>query len=183
MRTIILAATVAMLAGTAPVNGAVLTMGSSYAETCYRSAESRIFRRASLDACDNALASEALMVEDRVGTLVNRGILQMLAGRLGSANRDFDEALALDPTEPEAWLNKGIARMNAGDSKSALPFLEKAIELQTAKPQIAYYARGLAHEDTGNLKAAYADLRRAQELAPRWREPGIELARYQVRTR
>ncbi len=182
MKAVMLAAAAAVLTGTAPASASVLTMGSSYAESCYRSAESRIVRRSALDACDNALASEALMIDDRVGTLVNRGILRMIGGNLAGANRDFDDALALDATEPEAWLNKGIAQMKAGNSQAAVTMIDKAIQLKTTRPQVAYYARGLAHEDTGNLKAAYADLRRAQELAPDWREPMVELARYQVRT-
>lgn len=183
MKAVMLAATAAVAAGFAPAHASVMTVGNSYAESCYHSAESRIVRRAALDACDQALANEALMIPDRVGTLVNRGILRMIAGNLNAANRDFDDALALDASEPEAWLNKAIAQMNAGNSQAALASVNKAIELNPGKPHIAYYVRGLAHEDTGNLRAAYADLKRAQELAPKWREPVMELARYQVRSR
>ena len=183
MKAILLAATVAVISGVAPAQAAVVTWGSSYAEACYRAADARITHRRALDDCDRALTVEALMVHDRAGTLVNRGILKMISGNLSSAIRDFDSALALDPREPEAWLNKAIALMNGGNSQAALPLVNKAIDLRTSKPQIAYYVRGLAHEDTGNVRAAYADLRRAQMLAPKWREPMAELARYQVRAR
>jgi len=32
--------------------------------------------------------------------------------------------------------------------------------------EVAYYGRGLANEDTGNVKAAYADLKQAASLKP-----------------
>ena len=183
MKVLMLAASAALLTGITPAQGAVVTMGSSYAEACYRAADARVFHQRAVNECNQALANEALMRDDRVGTLVNRGILRMLAGNLQDANRDFDAAIALDSGEPEAWLNKAIASMNGGNSKAALPMIDKAIELKTTKPQVAYFVRGLAHEDLGNLNAAYADLRRAQSLAPKWRDPGVELARYQVKAR
>lgn len=183
MRAIVLAATAAMLTGISPAHASVMTVGSTYAESCYHSAEGRNARQSAIDACSNALGSEGLTTYDRVGTLVNRGILRMISGDLARANRDFDQALAINPREPEAWLNKGIAQMKAGDSRAALGHFDKAIELHTLKPELAYYVRGLVHEDTGNLRAAYEDLRRARALAPKWREPAMELARYQVSSR
>jgi hypothetical protein len=43
--------------------------------------------------------------------------------------------------------------------------------------------RGIAHEDAGNFRAAYADLQRARELDPAWSLPTVELQRYQVVSR
>ena len=183
MKAIMLAATTAMLVGITPAQAAVVTMGAGYAQTCYRAAEARVISRNALNACDQALTEEALVPYDRAGTHVNRGILKLLGRNYDAAIRDFDTALALDPNQPEAWLNKAIAEMNAGKSAAALPLVDKAIQLKTSKPHFAYYVRGLAHEDTGNVRAAYTDLKRAQALAPKWREPSVELARYQVRAR
>jgi hypothetical protein len=73
--------------------------------------------------------------------------------------------------------------MKAGNGRAALDLAARSIQLRTRRPAIAYYIRGLAHEQTGNLQAAYADLSRARALAPKWQEPAIELARYQVRSR
>ena len=56
-------------------------------------------------------------------------------------------------------------------------------ELGTERPEIAYYGRGLANEDVGNVKAAYDDLQRAVSLKPKWNAPAKDLARYQVRRR
>jgi NAD(P)-dependent dehydrogenase (short-subunit alcohol dehydrogenase family) len=83
----------------------------------------------------------------------------------------------------EPWLNLATLRLKQGKSAEALPLFTKAIELGAEEPEIAYYGRGLAHEDLGDLKAAYADLTRAAELRPTWAEPAKELARYQVRRR
>ena len=136
------------------------------------------------EVCDRALSGDGAMnSHDRAGTYVNRGILFMHMGHLDRANVDFDRALAIDSRLSEAWLNKGIAQMKAGNGRAALELTARSIQLRTRRPAIAYYIRGLAHEQTGNLQAAYSDLKRARQLAPRWSEPAIELARYQVRPR
>ena len=184
MKALLLAAGAALLIGIGPAQAGTFSIGSSFAESCFRAAESRDVSRTAREACDRALSNEeALTHYDRAGTHVNRGILFMHMGHLDRANSDFDQALGLDPRQPEAWLNKGIAQMKAGNNRAALELAGRSLELRTNKPAIAYYIRGLAHEQTGNLKAAYADLSRARALAPRWREPAVELARYQVRAR
>jgi len=76
-----------------------------------------------------------------------------------------------------------IMRFKQGKSAEALPLFSKAIELGTEVPEIAYYGRGLAHENVGNVKAAYDDLQRAVSLKPNWEAPAKDLARYQVRRR
>ena len=184
MKALLLSAGAALLIGTAPAQAGNFSVGTSFAEACFRAAENRDVSTSAREACDRALAAdEVLSQADRAGTFVNRGILFMHMGQLGRANLDFDRALAMDRRLAEAWLNKGIAQMKAGNSSAALELAGRSIELRTNKPAIAYYIRGLAHEQTGNVRAAYADLTRARALAPKWPEPAIELARYQVRSR
>ena len=183
MRAFMLAATAAVLTGITPAQASVLTVGGGYAATCYRSAESRVIDRNAFQACNQALSTEALAREERAGTLVNRGILSLIRGDYADANRDFDAALAIDPNQPEAWLNKGISFVKSGKSSEAIVLIDKALELGTRKPALAYYARAIAHEDSGNIRNAYSDLRRTVSLAPKWREPVMDLARYQVKPR
>ena len=38
-------------------------------------------------------------------------------------------------------------------------------------PALAYFGRGLANEDMGNIRDAYADYRRAAQLDPQWSAP------------
>ena len=184
MKALLLSAAAALLACSSPAQAGNFTIGSSFAEACYRAAEGRDVSISAREACEQALSGdEALSSYDRAGTYVNRGILFMHMGRLDQANSDFDRALAIDSRMSEAWLNKGIAQMKAGNGRAALELAARSLELRTRRPAIAYYIRGLAHEQAGNLRAAYADLNRARQLAPKWREPAIELARYQLRSR
>ena len=104
----------------------------------------------------------------------------MLNGEHRSAERDFDAALALHPSQADAWLNKGFLRLRRGEGQAAMPFLERALALKARRPALAYFARGIAHEQSGNLRAAYSDLVRARELEPGWSMPVEALARYQV---
>ena len=93
------------------------------------------------------------------------------------------QALKSDANNAEAWLNRAIVSLQQGGDAEALPWIEKSLALNTARPALAYYSRSIAYERTGNLRAAYADLRRAVELAPGWRAPLEDLKRYQVRRR
>jgi tetratricopeptide (TPR) repeat protein len=184
MKALLLSAGCLLLAGTGPAQAGNFSIGSSFAEACFRAAEGRDMSFSAREACDRALSGDgAMSAHDRAGTYVNRGILFMHMGRLDRANVDFDRALAINSRLSEAWLNKGIAQMKAGNGRAALDLAARSIQLRTRRPAIAYYIRGLAHEQTGNLQAAYADLSRARALAPKWQEPAIELARYQVRSR
>lgn len=182
MKAIILASTAALIASTAPAAASVVTVGGSMAESCYRAADARNATDSSLSDCNRALDEQVLSAHDRVATHVNRGILRLVRGEHRLAEADFDRAIAMDAGEAEAWLNKAIARYQQGDSASALTLAERALLLGTRRPAIAYFARGLANEDRGNLRAAYADLVRARELKPDWTAPAIELQRYRVRS-
>ena len=167
------------LAGAA--GGRVVVYGKSQAEACYHSSQLRVGTSQALDECNRALAEEPLSEHDRVATYVNRGIVKVHMGSAEAADRDFDRAIELDPSEPDSYLNKGLLRLRQDQSAAAIPLIEQAIAKQTSMPALAHYARGLAHERLGNLKAAYADLQRARALDPGWRLPIEQLARYQVR--
>jgi tetratricopeptide (TPR) repeat protein len=167
-----------------PVSAAqagVLTLGDGYARSCYESSVSENATPAAIATCDLAFAEQALDARDQVATHVNRGIIYYLSGNLRAANSDYDQALAMNPNEPEAWLNKGLSALKGGDSATAVAMFEKALELRTTRPALAYYGRAIANEDRGDLHQAYADLRRAHDLEPRWSLPGEELKRYVVR--
>lgn len=170
------------LAGTAgTAQASVMTVGGGFAESCYLAADSRNKTWQALDDCNRALQDEPLTLDERVATYVNRGILYLQRAAAAKAGADFDKALSMDPTQPEAWLNKAILTVKFGRSADARPMVEKALELKTRRPALAYYVRGMVNEDSGNLRAAYNDYKRARDLEPKWNEPAIELARFQVR--
>lgn len=172
----------AMAYPTTPTGAAVVTIGNSLARTCYESAEAREATEVTVGECNQALAG-SLTQSDRVATFVNRGILKLIQANHPGAEADFDAALGLQPGQPEAWLNKGISLYQRGDPRGALSLLDRSIALRTTRPAVAYFARGLANEDSGNIRAAYEDFNRARSLAPKWNAPVVELARYQVRNR
>ena len=82
----------------APASASVVNLGGTYAASCSASAEVRERRSSALADCHKALSEEALPTEDRVATLVNRGILYLRRLDLKAAEADFDAALALSGT-------------------------------------------------------------------------------------
>ena len=184
MRTLALAlgAAIACLPA-APVQGSIISVGNSLAQSCFELARARQSSPSAIEACDRALTEEALSPDDRAATLVNRGIVHNLRREFGPAGRDFDAAIAMDASQPEAWLNKAILYVRQGRSASAMPLLERALALRTAKPALAYYMRALGHEAAGNVKAAYDDFIRARDLDPDWGDPVRQLQRYRVARR
>lgn len=171
----------AMVLPVSAAEAGIITVGEGFARSCYEASEAHDTRRLAFEACDRAFTDQVLSGHDEVATHVNRGILYYLIGNLRLANADYDRAIALDPNQPEAWLNKGMAALKAGDSAAAAPMFERALALRTVRPALAYYGRAIVNEDRGNVRQAYADLHRARQLEPKWTLPQEELKRYIVR--
>lgn len=174
-----LASTLAMSATAS--QAAITVFGTDAARRCYLAAQAESKSVSDMRTCDDALSQRELSGRDRVATHVNRGILHVVSGRFDRGIADYDRAIALDADEPDAYLNKGLALLRRDrDGASAVELLTIAIERGTREPAIAYYSRGVANEFKGDIRAAYFDLRRAQELAPDWEAPARDLERYQV---
>lgn len=166
----------------APASASVSVLGGSAARQCFQAAESSIIPSTEiLDVCDLAVTSEPLSDRDLVATYINRGILRVRVGRTGDGIADFNRAIERDPTIAEAWFNRGVALMRTGSPEQAMPSFEAAVERSTNRPALAYFGRAVANEALGNMRAAYADYRRASELDPDWDRPRSELRRFQVR--
>lgn len=179
---VIVPAVAAVLANLSTSAGAaVLTLSGPLSTNCYRAAMSNDARAAAIDGCTRALQEEPLSASDRAATLVNRGIVYMSGGHSDSADADFNAALRLDSALSDGWLNKGFLRLRLGQGRDALPLIQKGIDTGAEGRALAIFARGVAHEQMGNFNAAYADLRLAQRLEPRWKLPRQYLASYQVR--
>ena len=185
MKTLVVPAAIliAGIAASSPASAGSVSIGNSTARDCYEAAIARSADRNSFYHCNLALDQEALTRQDRAATLVNRGVLFLRGHNYRSAGRDFDAALKTDANNAEAWLNLAIASLQQGGAGDTLPMIEKSLALNTARPALAYYSRSIAHERSGNVRAAYNDLRRAQELAPDWKAPAEDLKRYQVSRR
>lgn len=170
------------LLAAAPAAASITVVGGSSARLCYEAADSPVAPSPeTFAACDRALLAERLIARDLVATHVNRGILRVRTGDLGGAIEDFDAAIALDPGVGEAWFNRGAALLRRGSPEQALESFEAAVERGIDRPALAHLGRAVAHEALGDLRAAYADYRRAGELDPGWARPRAELARFRVR--
>jgi len=179
MRSHFLFAAAALLVAT-PAIGAVRAIGNSAARSCYLAAETRGSPTSDvLRFCDEALKN-AVSHDEVVASLVNRGILKSRLGDLDGAMSDYDSALERDPDQAEAYLNKGFALLDLDSGEAAKPLFDSALAKKTLRPELAYYGRGVAHELTGEISAAYQDYRQASRIDPKWRQPKVELARFRV---
>lgn len=163
-----------------PAEAQARVLGSGHGRLCYEAARAGQPSEQGLESCDKALAGQELESEDRAATLVNRGILLMYAKQHAKALASYEEALKVAPGLAEAYVNKGIALVNLGRDAEAVTASSRALELNPSKPELAYYTRGVAHEQLGHTKAAYNDYRQAAELSPEWKEPQTQLQRFSV---
>ena len=164
-----------------PALGAVTVVGSSSARMCFEAADSPMTpTNRDLRYCDEAFSEGTMSRHDTVATHVNRGILRLRRNQVETAIADFDDAIRLDPRQPEAYLNKGAALIRLNDANEALRLFTVALEYNTRRPEIAHFGRAIANETLGNVRAAYNDYRRASELDPDWSDPQTELRRFRV---
>jgi tetratricopeptide (TPR) repeat protein len=113
---------------------------------------------------------------------VNRGVIHLLRENYDQALQDFEVASRLNPREPESFLNKGILKLRTdGKPGEVIQLADAALANGTRKPALAFYTRAVAHEETGNLAAAYRDYRQAAQLAPEWELPSQDLKRFVVK--
>ncbi len=133
-------------------------------------------------ACNQAIAGDLSHIA-MAGTLVNRGLVQVAAGRNDAAMSDFDAAITRDPSLASAYITPGAALLCAALYEAARADFNQAIALGTGDHHLAYFNRGEAQEASGNLVAAYHDYRKAQELAPDFKPASMELVRFQANER
>lgn len=175
-----LAAAAFLVPGAATASSMVI--GSGLARMCYEAAEAERASPGTLDICNRAMSEEALSYDDQVATYVNRGIIRARLNDVDGALLDYNRAIKLKPSEPEAYLNKGALVLKARrDWKQARGLFDAALQRQTRRPEFAYFGRAITQEIAGDFAAAYADYRKASELAPAWENPKKELTRFSVR--
>jgi tetratricopeptide (TPR) repeat protein len=77
----------------------------------------------------------------------------------------FTLAIKDEPTNPERYIERGMARTNKKDYDGAIKDFTKAIELNP-NDGYAYNGRGLAYHNKGDLIAAQRDFNQALQLQP-----------------
>jgi tetratricopeptide (TPR) repeat protein len=170
----------AAILAAAPAAAGTVSIGNSLAMDCYEAAIGTDYDRNALGHCDLALRQEGLTAQDRAATLNNRGVLYLRGRNYRAAGRDFDDAVETYGGNAEAWLNKAISALRRGAGMETMPMIERALQLGTQRPALAYYSRSLAYERGGDLRSAYNDLLRARDLAPEWKTPAEDLRQFRI---
>ena len=173
-----------LLAASAANAHSITVLGSNAdAIACYRAADSEMRRPDAVRICGAALADRDLTDRDRMATLVNRGIVQFRLENHDAAIADFDAALAIEPGQPDALINRGITMLAGGaDLGASLATIEQGLAGQPQRPWVGYYGRGVAHELAGRDAEAYRDYRQARALRPGWQPAELALSRFSVRS-
>jgi len=181
-RTLFLIGSSLLVATSAGAHSVTVIGGNADAIDCYRAADSEQRRPEAIAKCNQALQAADVDERDRMATLVNRGIIRFRLEDFEGAMVDFDAALALEPGQPDAMINRGITMLAGGaEIDDAMTYLNRGIERNPQRPWVGYYGRGVAHELAGRDTMAYREYRRAQELRPGWAPAEQALTRFSVR--
>jgi tetratricopeptide (TPR) repeat protein len=174
----------ALLAAPSAALAASTVIGAGPGQTCYEAALAGRSDTQALTDCTTALSGDLQLNQSNfAATLVNRGVIYLKRRDGAAALADFNRAIVMRPGLGEAHVNRGAALILAGDYRGAIAAIDRGLELGAEDPHEAYFNRGIAHEKLDNLAAAYADYRKAQQLAPNWPLPTTELARFTVTAR
>jgi len=173
MRNRFLLSALAILIFAPAAEAQVIVGGNSEARTCYMRAKTdQAGHYASIKTCENALTNISLNQKDLAATHVNLGILLMRRGDYEKSLRAYERAAEL--------INRGACLIFLSRPEEAVDALSESIDLGTDNLPEALYNRAIAYERLGQVKEAYFDFKKAQELRPDWELPGKALERFQV---
>ena len=133
-----------------------------------------------LGYCDTAVEISTYRRDELAAAYVNRSVLRLAAGQYGGALSDSDAAIHIKAILPQAHINRGIALSAEKRNGEAVQAFSDALALNPSRPEIVYFDRAMAREDSGDAKGAYLDYRKAAQLAPTWDTPKQQLARFTV---
>ena len=162
----------------------VVAVGNTEARACSDNArlaaDGKMSPAFAIETCSEALNIESLSAHDLAATHNNRGVLYLSMNGAAAARTDFEAASRVEPKLAEAWINYGVSQVKMGQDRDAVADFDRGLSLGTAEPWKAYFNRGVARENLGDVKGAYEDYRQAQALKPDWDAPRTELARFTV---
>ena len=133
-----------------------------------------------IEICTRAIESQDGVPVDRAVSYNNRGVLYFTIGMTARALQDFEMAIQLQPKLAQAHVNRGYTLVVLELWAESIAAFNTGIELGTVEADKAFFNRGLAHEETGDLRQAYFDYQQAAELNPTWNDPKVELARFTI---
>jgi len=171
---------------------AVLVLGGGLAQMCYEAArevdEPGMYQITGsridippVEICTIAIGAGDLSARDLAGTHNNRGVLLFAERKFEEALRDFDQGIRHQNSIAELHVNRGASLVAMKRWADSVPSLNKGIELGALELEKAYYNRGIAHEELGDVRRAYFDYVKAAELDPAWEDPKAQLTRFTIR--
>ncbi len=152
-----------LFAGLAVVALAGLPTGAAAddADTCVKQSGD-----VAIAACSRAIASGKFSGEALAAIYVSRGVEYKNKRGLDLAIADFDQAIGLDPKNPDVYSLRGMACRSKGDFDRAIADFDQAIRLDP-KNTDAYTVRGMAWQTKGDLARAIADYDQAIQIDPK----------------
>ena len=103
----------------------------------------------------------------------NRGAAEISKRDYQRAIQYFNQAIALNASQPEAYIGQGIAYSGLGNNLEAIQHYDKAIQLNSNFAE-AYYNRGLSHYELGNEEKALEDYNLAIQNQPNYAQAYLE---------
>lgn len=100
-----------------------------------------------------------------VALLMTRGLRELKANSNSDAIEDFGDAVTLDPTLAEAYLQRAIARYQAGDTNGAIADIEATLK-QDPSHFTAYATLSQIAEGRKDWKGAYTAWQRFMQFDP-----------------
>ena len=158
----------------------VVTMGKGYAHDCFAYAKAATDPYDGVEVCNQAIRFETMIIKDRAATYDNRGVMLDQLGKGDKAAEDFRQAMALDPTLGDPYVNLGSVQIKQKRFDEALDNINKGIELGVSFPQIGYYDRAVAYQIMGRYKEAYFDYKKVLELDPNFKQASERLKDFTV---
>ncbi len=146
----------------------LVTRGVGLAHDCFIYAKIGRDPRDGVETCDQSLRQEALSRKDTAATHDNRGVMQDALGRTDLAEADFQEAIRLDPTLGDPYVNLGSMLIKKRQLPEALDSINKGLALGMSFPEVGYYDKALAEELMGRFREAYYDYKKVLEVAPHY---------------
>lgn len=118
----------------------------------------------------------ALSVQKSALTYNNLGNLYAATARFKNATAAYQKAVEIEPHYIEAYMNKGLAAMQAGQITDAHSAFERAAVLNPTNAEI-FYNLGVVHEKLSHPAHATTAYARAIALRPNWAEAYFNLGK------
>lgn len=137
-------------------------------------ADMEIASSKAIRACSKAYQASIPNYEIRSQIITRRGLLQLSAGRLDKATRDFTKASKLNNDNKIAVLSQGYAALMAKDyDKAAGLFTDTTLDETTAP--LANYGLAMSKELSGDKAGAVEAYQKAATLDPSWKAPRAKI--------